>query len=206
MTDQLAIRDQRQPGWFWIDNEILDQYSERLGAYGVAVYNVLSRNAKNGTQRVNLSARDIGAMLGISHDRVRKSLRDLADIGLIHIQIPERPAPGVISTITLLNVKKELDAIRPVQRATGRQTSSSPNELDATRPRNKEVKTKTETKTNHPHLFEKQRPNDSQFVGRSVELRQCPLNSCDGSGWWAEEKTRRVIYCRCSPLFEADAS
>jgi len=28
-------RDQRQPGWFFVDNEIIDKYTSRIGAYGV---------------------------------------------------------------------------------------------------------------------------------------------------------------------------
>jgi uncharacterized protein YdaU (DUF1376 family) len=52
-----------------------------------------------------------------------------------------------------------------------------------------------------------QRPTDSQFVGHCEEItRSCPLKMCDGTGWWADEKTRNVIYCRCSPLFKANAS
>jgi hypothetical protein len=137
--DGLWIRDQRQPGWFFVDNEIVDQHGARLGAYGLAVYCVLSRYAKNGNQQVNLSARDIGSALGISQDRVRKSLADLATVGLVHLLIPERPAPGLISTITLLNVKR-----------TERHTFSSSHERNATRARNKEVKTKTETETPPP--------------------------------------------------------
>ena len=45
-----------------------------------------------------------------------------------------------------------------------------------------------------------QRPTDSQFVGRAREeiVQRCPLNVCDGSGWWAEEKTRKRVYCECN--------
>jgi hypothetical protein len=149
----IAVRDQRQPGWFFIDNEVVDQHSQRLGAYGIAVYCVLCRYAKNSDQRVNLSARDIASALDISQDRVRKSLADLVDIGLIHLFIPGRPAPGLFSTITLLNVK-----------ATERHTFSSPDnrtphvqlpkELNVWRAPNKERETKTETETPLPFSTE----------------------------------------------------
>jgi len=134
-TNLFAVRDLRRVGYFTVDNEIIDDHATHIGAYGVAVYNVISRHARNESQ-VKLSARDIGATLGISHDRVRKSLADLVTRGLIHHEIPTRPGPGLISTILLLNVK-----------TTGRHTSSSAVELDATRPRNKEVKQKLETET-----------------------------------------------------------
>jgi hypothetical protein len=177
MSDSLAIRDQRQPGWYFVDNEIIDQHGRQLGAYGVAVYNVLSRYAKNRTQQVDLSARDIGAAIGISQDRVRKSLADLMGVGLIDLVIPERRAPGLITTITLLNVKQELNATRSVDRKTERHTFCSPQELNATRSRNKEVKTNTETKTETLplsltagfSLFENQKLSSSNTRARAKE-------------------------------------
>jgi hypothetical protein len=131
------VRDQREPGWFFVDNELVDKYGVRIGAYGLAIYNVLCRHCKNATQQVsNLSQRDIAATLQISQDRVRKSLLDLVELQLIHVDLPARPAPGIISTITLLKVK-----------TTERHTFSSASKLNATRSPNKEEKTKTETKT-----------------------------------------------------------
>lgn len=121
-----AIRDLRQPGWYRVANEVIDQHGPRLGAYGVAVYNVLSRYAKNGTQQVDLSGRDIAAAIRISQDRVRKSLGDLVEIGLIDLVFPARSAPGLVARITLLNAKQELNAARSC---------------------NKEEKTNTETET-----------------------------------------------------------
>jgi hypothetical protein len=131
---ELLIRDQRRPGWFHLDNEIIDDHGREIGAYGVAVYCAISRHHRN--QVAKLSQRDIATSLGISQDRVRKSLADLVSLGLVHVKIPERSGPGLITTITLLDVK-----------ATERHTFSSPAELNATRSPYKEVKTKTETKT-----------------------------------------------------------
>jgi len=129
---EFEVRDQREPGWFYIDNEIIDFYGPRIDAYGVAVYAVLSRRQKN--QKAQLSQRDIAATLGISQDRVRKSLAKLTELRLIHIDVPERPSPGLISVITLLRVK-----------TTERHTFSSAAELNATRSPNKEEKNKTKT-------------------------------------------------------------
>src|SRR5208337_3326107 len=86
-TEQAAlpfiVRDQREPGWFFIDNEIVDKFGPRLGAYGFAVYGLLCRRCKHATQQVdNLSQRDIAASLGISQATVGKSLSLLADLGL----------------------------------------------------------------------------------------------------------------------------
>lgn len=140
----IVIRDQREPGWFHIDNEIIDRYGVKLGACGVSVYALLCRRCTNSTQQVrNLSRRDIGAILGISQDRVRKSLNDLADLGLIHVDIPDRPSPGIISTITLLKVK-----------TTERVAFGSGPELNVWRSPYKEEKTKTETKPLPPTPLE----------------------------------------------------
>src|SRR5713101_7370627 len=100
---QFIVRDQRRFGWFSIDNEIIDEHGGQIGAYGVAVYNVISRHSRN--QVAKLSQRDIAATLGISQDRVRKSLADLVDLHLVHMDVPERAGPGLITTITLLDVK-----------------------------------------------------------------------------------------------------
>ncbi len=130
---EILVRDQREPGWFHIDNEIVDQYGVRLGAYGISVYAVLCRRCITSTQQVlNLSQRDIAAILGISQDRVRKSLVGLADFGLIQIDTPEHPAPGVIATIRLLKVK-----------VTERHTFSSGPELNATRSAIRNVKSES---------------------------------------------------------------
>jgi hypothetical protein len=81
------------------------------------------------------------------------------------VEVPERPSPGIISTITLLKVK-----------TTERQTFSSTAELNATRSRNKEVKTKTETKT-PPPLFK-----ESDFAleenARVREANETPKSYC----------------------------
>jgi hypothetical protein len=106
------LRDQREPGWFYIDNELLGDYGVELGAYGIAVYSVLSRHWRK-DQKIELSNRDIAATLGISHDRVRKSLADLVELELIKLETPARPAPGSVSRISLGRVK-----------ATGRHTST----------------------------------------------------------------------------------
>ena len=136
MTD-IAIRDQRRFGWFSCDNEIIDDHGARIGAYGIAVYCAISRHSRN--QVAKLSQRDIAASLGISQDRVRKSLADLVDLNLVHVDVPDRRGPGLVTTITLLNVKP-----------TERHTFGSSSELNATRSRNKEVKNKTETKAKLP--------------------------------------------------------
>lgn len=47
-----------------------------------------------GPQQVRLSQRDFAATLGISQDRVRKSLFDCVRLGLIQMDVPVRPGPA----------------------------------------------------------------------------------------------------------------
>lgn len=170
------VRDQREPGWFHIDNEIVDKFGGRLEAYGLAVYAVLCRHCKSSTQQVNnLSQRDIAAALGISQDRVRKSLFDLVELRLIHIDLPARPAPGIISTITLLKVK-----------TTERHTFSSVHELNATRSPNKEEKTKTETNPPLPPLFQRG-VTRRDFRNLRKSLDQFYKRIHDEAGWLISE-------------------
>jgi len=145
IPDQFAVRDQRRSGWFSIDNEIIDDYGRSLGAYGIAVYTVLCRRVKPSSQRVDgLSQRDIAAIIGISQDRVRKSLSDLAQLRLIHIEAPDHPSPGVFSVITLLAVGMKAGFNSGIE--TERHTFSSCPQPNATRSPNKEEKNKTKTK------------------------------------------------------------
>jgi hypothetical protein len=38
-------RDRRDPGWFWVDNSIIDRYGADLGPIGIALYAALARHA-----------------------------------------------------------------------------------------------------------------------------------------------------------------
>lgn len=42
-------------------------------------------------------------------------------------------------------------------------------------------------------------PNDRQFISVQLEIAPCPLDICDGSGWWIERGTRRHVGCECRP-------
>jgi hypothetical protein len=45
--------------------------------------------------------------------------------------------------------------------------------------------------------FSRQRPSDSHFARPAPELPPCPLRFCDGSGWYADANTRRIVNCAC---------
>jgi len=77
-----ATRNQQLPGWFWIDNEIIDRYVPRIGVYGVAVYAVLARMF-SGPERGSAGFAEIAGILGISRRAVIYAMQKLCDVGLI---------------------------------------------------------------------------------------------------------------------------
>ena len=68
-----------------IDNIIVDEYGEKIGAIGIAVYNVLARHADRATGVSFPSIGTIAAKLKLGRTTVKKYLRMLLNHGLIAI-------------------------------------------------------------------------------------------------------------------------
>lgn len=98
------VRDIRDPGWFHIDNEIVDVYGPLIGAYGVAVYDVMARNAPKSTQKCSKPMGEIAKQLAVSHDTVFRAIQKLIEHGLIE---KEDGYLGKPCTYFLLKVPKE---------------------------------------------------------------------------------------------------
>ncbi len=94
------VRDRRAPGWHWEQNEIIDLWGPVIGAYGVAVYSVLSRFSRD-NEVDELSAPRIAGLLKMSRSKVFSSLRQLEDLGLLG----RRSKPGGESTYLLADLK-----------------------------------------------------------------------------------------------------
>jgi len=76
---------QPRPNSFRVDNIIIDEYSEKIGAIGVAIYNVLSRHADRETGICYPSIRLIARKLALGRTTVKKYLRILLNHSLIAI-------------------------------------------------------------------------------------------------------------------------
>jgi len=137
-SDAIRIRDQRAPGWYWIQNELIDVLARTAGVYAVAVYNVLSRHAR-ADQVVGLSARKIADALGCSRSKVFDGLRDLEQ----HAIIARRPREGEETKYVLVDLKSE-----PVHNTDGSSCTGPVQNANGSRPyagrANKEAKLKTE--------------------------------------------------------------
>lgn len=94
--DQFLVRDTRMPGHFWADNEVLDEYGERLGPHGFAIYMALCRTAINGTGECRISTRKLAKQLRMSAGGAFNALALIVEIGLARqIHPGDRTGPGV---------------------------------------------------------------------------------------------------------------
>lgn len=75
------LRDRREPGHFWADNEIIDVFGDALGQNGISVYMTMTRFCF-GTE-VKLSLRDIAAAARMGKDTVARSMKVLVTLGLV---------------------------------------------------------------------------------------------------------------------------
>jgi hypothetical protein len=101
MTD-MAVRDTRNPGHFWADNEVVDNYLPQIGAYGFAVYMLLCRHARGVHSKVAVSV--MAKELAVSEPTIRKALNTLVKVKLVESNDVEHTA----KTYTLLDVKSQV--------------------------------------------------------------------------------------------------
>jgi len=102
---EFMVRDSRQPGHFWADNEVLDVYGPRLGVFAFAVYMVMARRADNSTGQCTLSTRRIAAQLNMSLGMVVNVLRRIVELGLARKVLESehgKPAVYVLADVKAL--------------------------------------------------------------------------------------------------------
>ena len=97
MSEQeFFVRDTRQPGHFWADNEVLDVFGERLGYDGFAIYLALCRHATNGTGECKISIRRLARMVAMSTGGAFNALTKILQLGLARQLDPgTRSSPAV---------------------------------------------------------------------------------------------------------------
>lgn len=87
------VRDRRNKGWFYLDNEYLDDYAKIFGAVGSAVYFSLCRHA-DAEQKCFPSEEKIAEEFGITDRTARKYLKLLEQAGIIFIDRQSRDGFG----------------------------------------------------------------------------------------------------------------
>lgn len=78
----IRLRDRREPGHFWADNEIFDVFGDELGASGIGLYMTLARLAF-GTPNIRASQRGLGLHARMGKDTVARALLVLVRLGLV---------------------------------------------------------------------------------------------------------------------------
>lgn len=99
MTD---IRDIRERGFFWIDNEVLDHY-KNISVHGVAVYAAICRHSWNTNQKATITVKELSESSRCCPNIVRRSVAELVASELIEVE----EESGAAKTYTLLKLKKE---------------------------------------------------------------------------------------------------
>src|ERR671939_1292367 len=80
-----STRIHPRPHTYRIDNILIDEYGEKIGAIGIAIYNVLARYADRVTGICYLCIGTIAKKLKLGRTTVKKYLRLLLKHGLIAI-------------------------------------------------------------------------------------------------------------------------
>jgi len=83
---QDIIRDRREKGWFYLDNEYLNGYARIFGPVGTAIYVDLCRHADNKTQQCFPSYKIIAEELKISEKTVKRYIGWFKEYRLISVQ------------------------------------------------------------------------------------------------------------------------
>jgi len=83
-SKKIEIRDLRNGGWYWIDKAVINNFTPKVGAVGIAVYSFLASLADS-SQSCFPSQKYIANSLGYSRATVNKSIKLLEKCGLIKI-------------------------------------------------------------------------------------------------------------------------
>jgi hypothetical protein len=103
-----TIEDKRDPGFYIIDDEIIDEYGAQLGPLGVAVYNVLVKHANRHGKSSFPSYQTIADKLGISRNSAIAGVKVLLKFKVIgkRARTNESGAPAS-NSYKILPVKKQ---------------------------------------------------------------------------------------------------
>jgi len=106
---RLKIRDKRNKGWFWLDNDYLNGYAKVFGPVGTSVYLSICRHVDTKTQKCFPSQSFIAQELGISDRTVRKYLQLFIKHSLMEVE-KERKGGKWLNNIYSLSDKTEWDS------------------------------------------------------------------------------------------------
>src|SRR6185437_7133849 len=80
---EVKLRDQRNGGWFWAQNELFDVFQPLIGVHGVSVYMTMCRQLGDPKSNGRLSLRDISRASGVSKSEVGRARAAMVVLGMI---------------------------------------------------------------------------------------------------------------------------
>lgn len=105
MTRKYKVRDKRNRGWFYLDNQYFNGYSHFFGATGTAIYVALCRHA--GTNQTCFPSQDYLSMkLGVSRRTIIRYLKKLEEWNIIAVE-KERKNGKWLNNVYILLDKTE---------------------------------------------------------------------------------------------------
>lgn len=109
MNDDISVRDIRRTGWFWADNEIIDDHLHVIGDTAFTVYMVLVRFANNQTNTSIISMNRIAEKIGKSLSTVKRAINLLKKNGLITVKSGKKQAEkNEVNIYSICGVKREI--------------------------------------------------------------------------------------------------
>lgn len=103
MVDTAKVRDKRRERFFTIDNEIVDDFGERIGHHGIAVYVALARYTTGDSEQTEVGITKLAQRLKMGRAKLLSTVELLKDVGLIAVEYGDRTTTN---TYTLLDVPK----------------------------------------------------------------------------------------------------
>ncbi len=106
----IAVRDKRKAGRYFIDTVFIrGGYAAKVGAGGIAVYNILAASADNDYQDCYPSYAKIADLAGISKSQAKIKIKELEVLNIISIEVrrnPNNPKLNDSNLFTLLDDEK----------------------------------------------------------------------------------------------------
>ena len=163
MQEQLfRVRDRRDKGWFWVDNDYLNGYARFFGGIGTSVYLALCRHAHIKDQVCFPSQRTIAEELGIGERTVRDYIKQLEKYKFIKVERPKDPRTKkrLANTYILLDKSEWVKPKARVASGSGARVAST--HRQGLPPKETNVK-----ETNFKERYKKLKTNSFSFKGVS---------------------------------------
>lgn len=112
LSDTIYLRNMREKGWFWINNELIDIFAPLVGPYAVAVYVCLCRRCEGNSALTQWSQRELvqawrhetmpAGRTTLSRTSIQRALSQLVAAGLVRVERAATRSQGAIYALPSL--------------------------------------------------------------------------------------------------------